>query len=197
MRANRLHGKRMTEADHKRAIEIAIDHKLLRSEHAKDVVPEVVELVGCSVRIAQINTTAIRRAMIEKRDRHIWVKHREGRSQEAIGAELEVDQATVARVIKRVMQERNASFLHKPQRPTPPTVDWPEAIDMVEDAPEVENAPTYLPQPPKASAPPTFKIDLGQFLPLLDRLRPIDEGGDDMESGSVGRHASGGPMVCW
>jgi hypothetical protein len=27
---------------------------------------------------------------------------------------------------------------------------------------------------------------MGSFLPLLDRLRPIDEGGDDMESGAVG-----------
>jgi hypothetical protein len=37
------------------------------------------------------------------------------------------------------------------------------------------------------------------FLPLLDRLRPIDEGGDDMESGAVGAlpdvaaDAGGGP----
>ncbi len=40
--------------------------------------------------------------------------------------------------------------------------------------------------PVSATDEPRYKIDMGSFLPLLDRLRPIDEGGDDMESGAVG-----------
>jgi hypothetical protein len=75
MRANYQHSKRMADADYKRVNEMAIELEFLRSVHAKDVVPEVVELTGCSVRTAQVNTVAYRKAMIEKRDRHIWSKH--------------------------------------------------------------------------------------------------------------------------
>jgi DNA-binding NarL/FixJ family response regulator len=126
MRANYLHGKRMAEADYKRAIAMAIEHKLLRSEHAKDVVPEVVALVGCSVRTAQLNTGDYREAMIEKRNRLILALHLEGRTQEMIGAKLEVDQSTIARVIERLMQKRKVHETHK-DRPSPPTVDWPRS----------------------------------------------------------------------
>jgi hypothetical protein len=48
-----------------------------------DVVPEVVELVGCSVRTAQVNTVSHRKDMIERRDRLILSMHREGRTQSA------------------------------------------------------------------------------------------------------------------
>jgi ParB-like chromosome segregation protein Spo0J len=43
MQANRLHGKRMTEADYKRAIKMPIDHNMISAPNARDVVAEVVE----------------------------------------------------------------------------------------------------------------------------------------------------------
>jgi replicative DNA helicase len=90
------------------------------------VVREIVKLVGCSVRTAQVNTVAHRKAMIEKRDRLIWGMHREGRSQEAIGAELEVPQRTVADVISRVSGKRYAAQTAKTQRHAPPKLEWPD-----------------------------------------------------------------------
>jgi ParB-like chromosome segregation protein Spo0J len=59
MRANYQHGKRMADADYKRAIEMAIELGFLQSVHAKDVVPEVVELTRCSVRTAQVHTVGM------------------------------------------------------------------------------------------------------------------------------------------
>ena len=109
MQANRLHGKRMTDADHKRAIGMAIDHHMILAINARDVVPEVVDLVGCSIRTAQVNTAELRREMIQKRDRLIVAVHREGRTQEAIGAELGVPKQTVSDVISRLSGKRNAA----------------------------------------------------------------------------------------
>jgi hypothetical protein len=42
------------------------------------------------------------------------------------------------------------------------------------------------PTPARPGPTARFKTDAGPYLPLLDRMRPIDEGGDDMESGTVG-----------
>jgi hypothetical protein len=136
------------------------------------------------VRTAQVKTVAHRKAMIEKRDRLIWSMHGEGRTQEAIGAALEVPRTTVSHVIERFDQKRSTAKLVSPERPAPPKVDWPEAKDQTDGASTIPTAP--VPKPPSAAEPPAYKIDMGSFLPLLDRIRPIDEGGDDMESGAVG-----------
>jgi hypothetical protein len=152
------------------------------------VVPEEVELTGCSVRTTQVHTVAYRMAMIEKRDRLIWAMHQEGRSQQAIGKALEAPRQTVVNVIARVTKNRNVREWAQPpeDRPALPKISWPvgteeaeaEAADAEADAPD--------PGPISATDEPRYKIDTGEFLPLLDRLRPIDEGGDDMESGAVG-----------
>ena len=46
LRANLLHGKRMTDADYRRAIKVAFDHDLVGALHAKDVVPALVALTN-------------------------------------------------------------------------------------------------------------------------------------------------------
>ena len=59
----------------------------------------------------------------ERRDRLIWSMHREGRTQEAIGQALEVPQRTVAHVIERISQTRDAAQTAKPKlRSAPPAV---------------------------------------------------------------------------
>jgi ParB-like chromosome segregation protein Spo0J len=173
LQANTLHGKRLSQADYRRAIRMAFDNGLVTVERAADIVPALVTLTGCSVRTAQENSIAERRAMISKRDRMIWAMHREGRSQEAIGAELDVDHSTVSRVIDRV-QNRDAAETHKALRPKPPKA-WPEqetpAEPIAAEAPPVEDAPRY-------------RVDVGPYLPLLARLAPLAV--DDEDSGTVG-----------
>jgi hypothetical protein len=177
MRANASHGKRMAEADYVRAIKLAFDHDLIRASHAKDVVPEIVALTGCSIRTAQVQSAQYRREMLAKRDRLIWSMHQEGRTQEAIGADLDVPQQTVSRVIDGLTRERKTAEMGKPKlRKDPPPVALPTAVD--EDEP-----------PPPAKAPaetiePRYRIDLRPFMPLLDGLRPIEE--SDQDSGAVG-----------
>jgi hypothetical protein len=178
MGANTRHGKRLTEADYRRAIGLAITHKMLTSQHAKDVVPEIVALVGCSVRTAQHHSADYRRELIAKRDRLICAMHRQGRSQEAIGAALEVAARTVSHVIERFSQKRSAAGMAETTLPEAPKVDWPEADDP-DDAEEDE-------APADDEAAPTLKFDMSPYLPLLEKMRPIDEGGDDTESGAVG-----------
>jgi hypothetical protein len=172
MQANSRDGKRLTEKDYKRAIELAIEHDLIKVEHVKDVVPAIVEMMGCAVRTAQVHSADYRAEMIAKRGRLIWTMHAEGRSQEAIGATLEVAQQTAADVIKRITGKRKRALSGKANRPDPPLVAW-SIIDPPAEAAETADRPAS-------------KVDMSPFLPLLDRMRPLDEGGDDTESGAVG-----------
>jgi hypothetical protein len=118
-----------------------------------------------------------RREMIAKRDRLIWAMHRENRTQEAIGAELDVPQRTVANVIERLSQNRDAAKTAKPKQRAAPPKAVPDPV------PEPETVPEAV--APAETAPPAYRINLGPYLPLLDRLRPVPES-DDQESGAVG-----------
>jgi hypothetical protein len=81
---------------------------------------------------------------------------------------------------------------HQPEdRPALPKIDWPAGTEEAEGEAAAEagaDAEADTPDlgPVSATDEPRYKLDMKPFLPLLDQLRPIDEGGDDMESGAVG-----------
>jgi hypothetical protein len=169
MRANRLHGMRMVEADYERAIEMAFDNELITVRHAREVVPAIVELTGCSIRTAQVNSASFRRAMNAKRDRLIWSMHSDGRTQEAIGVELEVSQQTVSRVIDT--RKRSTAGTGKLKQRKPP----PSPSPVIK---KDETDTAFL------SPPLRIRTNVSVYLPLLERLAPITE--DDGDSGAVG-----------
>jgi DNA-binding NarL/FixJ family response regulator len=204
MRANVQHGKRMSDADYARAIGIALDRDMIQATNAKDVVPELVALTGCSIRRAQECSAGYRKALILKRDRLIIEMHSKGKTQEAIGTKLGVDHATVSRVIDRFVQKRDAAEMHNPAQRSLPPSPFPEDDEAGEAAPDAEAAEadqdddsvdeadqqetaddTDEETTAAAPAAPSYKIDVSPYLPLLAPLAPIDEGGDDLESGDV------------
>ena len=199
MQANHLHGKRLTEGDYARAIRPAFEHNLIVAVHAKDVVPEIVDLIGCSIPTAQENSVAQRREMMAKRDRHIWSMHREGQTQEAIGAALEVPRKTVADVIARIGEKRDSAKTAKPKvrekgppkavpslaKEKPGPGSEPGEGKDEDEAAEVTPEPEADTPEPEAEKPPSYRINVSPYLPLLDRLRPLVEGQEE-ESGAVG-----------
>ena len=174
MRANVEHGKRLTQPDYKRSIELAFEHKLIEPERADEVVPALVALTGCSIRTAQLNSTKQRGEMIAKRDRLIMARHREGATQQQIAEELDVVQKTVSNVIERFSKKRGEKQVTKPpKRDAAPVADLPGEADAL------------VSEEPKASEQPSsYRLDLSPYLPLLDSLRPVPEESED--SGVVG-----------
>jgi hypothetical protein len=203
MRANVQHGKRMSDADYARAIGIALDRDMIQATNAKDVVPELVALIGCSIRRAQECSADYRKALILKRDRLIIEMHAKGRTQEAISAKLGVGQATVVRVLERIIQKRDdAETNDLPQRTLPPSpfpeddeageatadakaaeADQEETVDEADQQETADDTDEETVAAAPAAA--SYKIDVSPYLPLLAPLAPIDEGGDDLESGDV------------
>jgi hypothetical protein len=81
---------------------------------------------------------AQRQETIAKRDRLIWSLHREGQTQEAIGAASEVPQRTVADVIARLSGKRDAAKTAKPELRKEPPEAVPAETKADEDTPEPE-----------------------------------------------------------
>jgi hypothetical protein len=77
--------------------------------------------------------------------------HREGRTQEAIGAELDVPRDTVDAVIRRISEKRSAAKSSKPkQREAPPLA--------IQDPP-ADSSPAPV-QAPAETAEPSYRINL-------------------------------------
>jgi DNA-binding CsgD family transcriptional regulator len=119
LRANLLHGKRMTNADYKGAIELAFNLGLVRARLAKDLVPAVVSLTGCSLQIAQRFSRSQRKAMLAKRERLIVRMYLEGDNQTAIGGTLNVSQATVSKVLRTAVGKSYVCTIDNVDDPAP------------------------------------------------------------------------------
>jgi DNA-binding NarL/FixJ family response regulator len=119
LRANLLHGKRMTDADYKGAIELAFNLGLVPARLAKDLAPAVVSLTGCSIQIAQRFSSGRRKAILAKRDRLIVRMYREGHTQKAISGELIVARPTVSKVLRGVVRKSYVNTTGKANDPSP------------------------------------------------------------------------------
>lgn len=174
LRANHQHGRRMVEGDYTRAIRLAIERGLVVVEHAKDVVPAIVALCGCSVRTAQLNSLEMRQEMIAKRDRLIWSMHEEGNSGEAISKALEVSTPTVSNVINRIFKKRSVALSEGQPKRSPPLNPLVEDVEEEQAVAPAGDAPRHV-------------IDMSPLLPMMERVNPMKE--PDLESGAVGELA--------
>jgi len=118
LRANLLHGKRMTDADYKGAIELAFNLGLVRARVAKDIVPAVVSLTGCSLQIAQRFSSGRRRVMLANRDALIIRMHCDGHSQKVISGKLVVAPTTVSKVLRTFVGKSYVNTIDKTNDPS-------------------------------------------------------------------------------
>lgn len=158
MRANHAHGKRLTEEDYGRAIQVALRHGLIEVERAKQVVPALMALIpGLSARWARECTKDYRAELVAKRNRLIAAMHADGKTQDEIAAELDVPQRTVSDVIARLSGNGATAKTTKPKPPPePPKVEEPKP------AAEAPKAPA------KPDSEPAIQLDFTRMLTLLD-----------------------------
>src|SRR5882672_2774595 len=160
MRANHAHGKRLSEADYKRAIQVALRHALIEVERAGEVVPALIALIpGLSARYARQCTSDYRAQLVAKRDRLIVQLHHAGKTQEQIADQLDVDQATVSRVVDRVMQNGGSAKTHNPAPP-------PSLPEEETQPAEAEPQPEPKPKAAATDSAPAIQMDFTPLLPL-------------------------------
>jgi ParB-like chromosome segregation protein Spo0J len=188
LEANRAHGKRLDDDDYKHAYAMLVDRGLIGAVWAKDVVPNVVAKLGCSIRRAQELSTPLRLELRKKRDRIIVRMTDEGRTQEDIARELEVTHQTVSNVLAAFAKKRDGAFSGKgPKRPKPPNPfreDEEAKKKAAEDAKRPAEAQTEA-EPSEAANPElAVEVTVKSWLPALDKLKPEKE--EDIEVGAVG-----------
>jgi ParB-like chromosome segregation protein Spo0J len=171
LQANHVHGKRLREADYRKAYGMMVDRDLLRSIPLKRVVDEVRSILGCSRQLATELSLPTRNQKRAERNQRIAEMHAAGRSQEAIGKALKIGQQTVSDVLSRITESATGGKTgEKPDPPAAPVIEKREAV-----APDPKSQVSR----PGQGKRPAYKIDVSPLLPLLGDMAVDDEDDDD------------------
>jgi hypothetical protein len=181
MQANVRHGKRLTEADYKRQIGLAFEYGLISLLRADTIVPGLVQLLGCSVRTAQVHSEAKRRELRQQRDRSILAMHKLGWTQERIAEAVGLkDRSTVSDIIARNVGKRSDAETHKQDKRIQPPMARLGPEDAKAEKAEAEKVEHDLTTAQTGSPDePRYRINVSPYLPLLDAMRPLEEPDDD------------------